>query len=47
MLTQEKELAAVINELATLKDEAKNSVQVKLITQIQSYCTGIQLHIKS
>lgn len=38
MLIQEKELAAVINELATLKDEANNSVQIKLITQIQSYC---------
>lgn len=38
MLNQEKDLAALINDLMNLKDKANNSVQVKLITRIQSYC---------
>lgn len=38
MLNQEKDLAALINDLVNLKDKANNSVQIKLITQIQSYC---------
>ena len=45
MLNQEKDLAALINDLVNLKIKAKSSVQVQLITQIQSYCaTNLYVH---